>query len=279
MSRSFDEWSADRPRPRFLICDIETMATLAYVYEQWKANVVATEKDWFMVSFAFKWYGEPDPIQFVSLPDKKSWRRDPEDDKHIVKRLMGLFEEADAVCAYNAQGFDVPKLQGRMFYHGFTPTSSFQVVDPLLIIRKHFKLLSNSLKEVARYLGLDTQKLDSVGFDTWRACMKGDPDAWLRLREYNERDVEVLEEIYERVQPWANRVRPNMNFSFAHFADEQSMVCPSCGAEALQLGPKPYRTGVSEFPEYWCNPRKGGCGARPRGRFRLSQYGGGVKAR
>ncbi len=279
MTRSFAEWSADRPRPRFLICDIETMATQAYVYEQWKTNVVATEQDWFVVSFAYKFYREDEPIQFVSLPDKKSWRRNPEDDKHVVKKLMDLFEQADAVCAYNAQGFDVPKLQGRMFYHQYTPTSTFQVVDPLLVIRKHFKLYSNSLKEVARYLKLDTQKLDSVGFDTWRACMKGEAAAWERLREYNERDVAVLEEIYERVQPWVNRVRPNMNFSFAHFAAEQSMVCPSCGAEALQLGPKPYRTGVSEFPEYWCNPRKGGCGARPRGRYRLSQYGGGVKAR
>ncbi len=265
-------------KPKFLICDIETMATLAYVYDQWKTNVVATERDWFMVSFSYRWWGDDGPIKFVSLPDKKSWRRNPEDDKHIVKALMDLFEEADAVCAYNAQGFDVPKLQGRMFYHQFTPTSSFQVVDPLLVIRKHFKLYSNSLKEVARYLGLDTQKLGSVGFDTWKACVAGDEKAWARMREYNDRDIEVLEEIYRRVQPWVNRRKPNMNFNFAHFASEQSMVCPSCGVEALQLSGKPYRTGVSEFPEYHCNPRKGGCGARPRGRFRLSQYGGGVKA-
>jgi hypothetical protein len=109
--------------------------------------------------------------------------------------------------------------------------------------------------------------------------MKGDPDAWLRLREYNERDVEVLEEIYERVQPWVNRVRPNGQFNWAHFAEEGANMCPSCGGrDTLVRGPKPYRTAVSEFPELWCKPPKG-CGARPRMRFRHRQYDGGVKAR
>ena len=259
--------------PKFLIVDIETAPTMAFVWEQYKTNVIATERDWYMMSFAYKWF--PDgPVEFVSLPDRKAWKPDSDDDGHIVKRLAKLFDEADVVMAYNGDGFDIPKTQARMLYHGIKPTSTFQSIDPLKIMKKHFKLYSNSLKEVARYLDLDTQKLGSVGFDTWRKCMAGDAKAWGRMEEYNRRDVEVLEEIYMELQPWVGRVRPNAGFSFAHFVEEGANVCPACGADGLKRSGV-YRTAVSEFPEFKCK----GCGNRPRGRYRLKQYGGGVKTK
>ncbi len=276
MSRSFDEWSADRPRPRFLLFDIETAPSLAWMWQQWQGNVIATEQDWYMLCFAYRWYGEPDPIRFVSLPDKKTWKPDSADDKHVVRKLHRLFDEADVVCAHNGDKFDIRKVQARFLVHGLGPTSTFQSIDTLKLYRKHFALYSNSLKEIARYLGLDEQKMETTGFQLWRDCMAGDPEAWKTMQEYNMRDVEVLEAAYEAVQPWVNRVRPNPNFNFAHFAEEGANVCPACGAEGTLQRKGWKRTGVSEFPEMWCNPRKGGCGARPRQRYRKRQSRGGV---
>ncbi len=265
-------------RPKFLIFDIETAPSLVFTWDQWKTNVVATEKDWYMLAFAYKWLDE-DEKHFVSLPDKKTWKPDSEDDKHVVRALWKLFEEADVVCAHNGDQFDIKKLQTRMAYHGFGPTSSFQSIDTLKLYRKHFNLYSYSLAEIARYFKFKNQKMGTIGFKVWRACMAGDPAAWAKMDEYNLKDVDVQEEAYYFIQPWVNRTRPNAHFNFAHFAEENANVCPSCGARDTLQRSGVKRTGVSEFPELWCNPKKGGCGARPQMRYRLKQYRGGVKAR
>ncbi len=263
-------------KPRFLIFDIETAPSLAWMWQQWKGDIVATEQDWHMLCFAYKWFGE-DEVHFKSLPDRKSWRPDSPDDKYLARELWKLFDEADVVLAHNGDKFDIPKVQARFLYHRLGPTSTFQSIDTVKLYRKHFSLYSNSLNEIARYLGLE-QKVAHVGFKLWRACMAGDPEAWEQMRVYNTRDVEVLEAAYLEVQPWVNRTKPNPNFNFAHFAEEGANVCPACGArDTLRLaGWK--RTGVSEFPELWCYPKKGGCGARPRKRYRRPQHGGGVKS-
>jgi len=263
---------------RVLLIDIETAPTLAWMWSQWKANIVATERDWFIMSYAYKWLGE-DAVEFVSLPDWKKWRPDSDDDLALTKKLWRLLDAANVVIAHNGDKFDIKRIQSRFLKHGLGPTSTFQSIDTLKVYRKHFGLYSNSLKDIARYLHLDEGKLSGGGFGLWRDCMRGDEQAWQRMREYNVRDVEVLEAVYLRVQPWVNRTRPNSQVNLAHFAAEGANVCPSCGATDTLVRAGVYRTGVSEFPELWCKPKLGGCGARPRLRYRNRQYGGGVKAR
>jgi hypothetical protein len=276
MPKPFDEW-AEGSKPKVLVVDIETAPTLAWMWQQWQGNIVATEQDWYILCFAFKWLGGDD-IGFVSLPDRKGWKSDSSDDRYVTKELWKLFDKADVIIAHNGDKFDIRKVQARFLFHRLGPTSTFQSIDTLKVYRKHFALMSNSLKEIARYLGLEDGKLEHEGFSLWRSCMAGDKEAWGRMEAYNVRDVEVLEAAYLEVQPWVIRPRPNSQVNFAHWRKEGGNICPACGREGTLRRKGWKRTGVSEFPELWCKPKLGGCGARPRMRYRKAQYDGGVKA-
>jgi hypothetical protein len=43
---------------RILLFDIETMANLGWVWGKWEQDVIAFKERWYMLSFAYKWFGE-----------------------------------------------------------------------------------------------------------------------------------------------------------------------------------------------------------------------------
>ena len=44
--------------PKILLFDIETAPALAWVWAQFDTSVIATEQDWYMLCFAYKWLDE-----------------------------------------------------------------------------------------------------------------------------------------------------------------------------------------------------------------------------
>ncbi|WP_175726996.1 ribonuclease H-like domain-containing protein [Burkholderia ambifaria] len=101
--------------------------------------------------------------------------------------------------------FDAKKINARFILLGMPPPSPFRVVDTMLEARKHFGFTSNKLEWLTDKLCKTHKKKKHAkfpGFELWRECLKGNPEAWDEMRSYNTDDVLSLEELYLVMRPW-----------------------------------------------------------------------------
>jgi hypothetical protein len=72
-------------KTKILLFDEETAPSLGHFFDLWKeGNIVWTVKDWYMLSFAYKWLGES-KVHSFGLPDFKGYKPGSEDDKALVQ--------------------------------------------------------------------------------------------------------------------------------------------------------------------------------------------------
>lgn len=210
----------DPPAPalKILALDIETRPNLAYVWDLWDQNVnlSALVEHQSVICWVAKWIGNPE-AEFRSV------HHDGQD--KMIRRAWALLDEADVVMHYNGKRFDVPHLNREFLRLDLAPPSPYKQIDLLQTARKEFKFASNKLAHVAPQLGLEG-KVSHEGFALWIKCMAGDDEAWERMREYNLRDVLLLEELYDKLRPW---IRQHPSVGAHHGLD----VCPGCGSSKL----------------------------------------------
>lgn len=187
-------------KTKVLLFDIETMANLGYVWQKYEQNVIAYEKEWYMLSVAWKWLGEK-TTHVISLPDFKGYSKDKTNDKELVKALWKLFDEADIIIAHNGNSFDIKKSNAKFIEHGLPVPSPYKQIDTKLIARRYFNFNSNKLDDLGNILGLG-RKIDTGGFDLWLGCASGNKKAWKKMCEYNKQDVILLEKIYLKMRGW-----------------------------------------------------------------------------
>lgn len=230
---------------RLLLLDIECSPNVAYVWSLFNNKYISPDmlaKPGKTISWAAKWYGD-DEIMFASTYHNRPYR--------MFNKIHSLLDKADAVVHYNGAAFDVPTLNKEFLERGMKPPAPYKEIDLLRTVRKRFKLPSNKLSYVAKHLGLEG-KLEHKGFSLWEGCMKGDPESWETMREYNIRDVKLLEEVYDRLKPW---IPNHANFS-AHTGEH---CCPNCGSTDL-VRRGMYLTGNRMYQRYQCKD----CGAWSR---------------
>lgn len=199
--------------------------------------MIAVEEDWYLLCFAYKWDGD----------NKVEWFRKQANrgkDKELVKFAHELLEQADVVVAHNGDKFDIKRLNARFLKHGLGPVSPFVSIDTLKEARKHFKLDSNRLNEIGRYLGIG-EKAPNMGFHTWRGCMNNDAEAWKIMKEYNMRDIELLEAVYTKLGPYMQAPRFNMQQWTGY------NTCTWCGSDKIQRRGK-WRTKANVYKSYQC---------------------------
>jgi len=244
-----------------------------WVWNQWKTNVIATEQDWYMLCFSYKWLGQ-DSAGFVSIFQDPAFTADTDNDRHVVERLHTLFNQADATVAHNGDKFDRRKANARFLYHGLAPPSPYQTVDTKKESARYCANYSNSLNELGRLLGIG-QKQEHEGFSLWRRCMAGDPAAWADMERYNRQDLELLEGLYLRLLPWLGSPGMGPAVNQALWRPELDR-CPKCGFDGggrnwgVRRGK--YRTRFSVFIAIQCKS----CGGYSRSRFREKGHPGAV---
>lgn len=244
--------------PKILTIDIETAPILGNVWRLFKQNVSLNmiERDWYMLSFCAKWKHEDEVI----YEDKRdSW--DNEDDSAMLESIWHLFDEADIVQGQNSKGFDVKKINARFLQHGMKPPSSYRQVDTLLMAKANFAFTSNKLAYMTEKFCKKYQKLDHgkfAGFELWKECLAGNPEAWAEMQEYNIVDVLSTEELVEVLRPWDKRY-PNLNLYF----DEGESRC-SCGADDWKHSGHHY-SNTGKFDKFQCQS----CGAEVRNKVNL----------
>ena len=223
---------------KILLYDLETSPSLGYVWGKYEQDVIEFEQDWYILSFAYRWLDGTTKV--VALPDFASYKRNPENDKELVKKLWELFNEADITVAHNNLGFDSKKANARFIQHGLTPPKPYKAVDTLAVARKHFKFTSNKLDDLGKDLGVG-RKLETGGYALWRECLRGNLKAWRKMKQYNKQDVELLLKVYEKLLPWMSGLITTNTYG----------ACPKCGVEKLQARGFSFSVG-RKYRRYQC---------------------------
>jgi len=213
-------------KPRTLIYDIETSPLISYTWGIWEQNVIEVKEEWHMLCFSYKWLGEK-TTHSVSLPDFSLYKKDPKNDREVVKKLWELLDEADAVVGHNSDAFDNKKTYTRFAFHKLPPPSPFKKIDTKKIAKRYFKFDSNKLDNLGKFLGLG-EKVNTGGFDLWLGCMAGDMKSWNKMTKYCNQDVALDEKLYLRLRPYMDN-HPNLNV-----LNGDNTSCPNCGSHAIQ---------------------------------------------
>lgn len=244
---SKDTLIESRP-PKILTLDIETAPVKAYVYGMWDQNISTKQivSDWFMISWAAKWL-DGKRIMY----DDSSKQKDVSNDKKICISIHKLISEADILIGHNIDKFDIKKLNTRFLAHGLDPIGKKQTVDTLKISRKYFKVTSNRLDFLAKFLGIEgkykSQKYN--GFDLWIACCNRNLEAYKENKIYNKQDVTITEQVFEKLKKWDI----SLNFQ----AYYQDTVCV-CGSKSFHKDGIIY-TKAGIFQRYRCRDCRKTC--------------------
>lgn len=238
------------PEARILIYDIETSYLSAETWgPKWNANLLRVTDASHLLSVGYKWLGEEETT-VLSLPDyKRSYRRNRKDDRMLVQDLHKLFDQSDIRIAHNGDNFDEKVAKARMAYHNLgIPSQSF-TIDTKKAVKRHFRLPSNSLNDVAAYFDLGA-KLQHTGLHLWQAVAEGDPEAWALMVEYNRQDVELLERLYLKLRDggWIDN-HPNLATISGNLHN-----CPKCGGDNNQMQKRgTVHTRTMSYQQWFCH--------------------------
>lgn len=204
-------------------------------------------RDWHLLGAAWKFIQDESPQAISVRPD------DPLNDYGVVTTLHKVLSEADILCGHNSDAFDLKKFNTRALFHGLPPIPPKQTIDTLKAARKHFKITSNSLAYLARFLGLEAKDESP----DWDLCLAGDAEALRYMRAYNKQDVVVTEQVYMKLRPFMT-THPNAAL-YTHGTHHDT--CPKCGSDDLMKQGHKF-TAAGKYQQYQCR----NCGTWSRGK-------------
>lgn len=194
--------------PRILLFDIETTHL--------KADFGT------LLCFGFKWFGES-KVEVPSIADFSAWKKDPTNDKGLVKAAAEVLSSADMWVTYYGKGFDVKYLNSKLLEHDLPVLPNIPHVDLFYTVRGNLALSRKSLANVSYFLKLDATKTPVEG-RIWKRAMVGHEDSLRYIIRHCRSDVLVLEEAYLKLRPLV-RTHPRVR-GFG--------PCRFCGSEELQ---------------------------------------------
>lgn len=205
---------------KVLAFDLENSPNLGYFWALWDQNIGINqlEATTEVICFGARWLDEEEVIIRSVYHDGK---------KNMLSDLRDLVHEADAVMGWNSKGFDSKHVNREFVENGILPPSPWKDLDLMLAVKRVFKFPSNKLDYVAQKLGVGA-KVQHSGFQLWRDCMRNDPAAWAEMIMYQAQDVNLLIDLYEKLQPWL-KTHPAWGLY-----NGKEYACANCGGVDLQ---------------------------------------------
>lgn len=193
-------------------------------------------------------------VTTLSIADFPTYKKNPTDDKLLVKAIRDRLAQSGAWITWYGQRFDQPFLNSRLTYHRLTPLPPVPHIDGWRIAREKLKLHSNRLASVSSFLEIEEKT--PLNGPIWIKASAGDPAALKYVVKHCKQDVLVLEQAFEQIRQLATS-GPNL----ALIQGKASTGCPRCGHAVLQR--RGYRiTAVCKYQRYQCS----GCGAWTHGK-------------
>lgn len=118
------------------------------------------------------------------------------DDRALCIDIRDFLEEHHLLVAWHGKGFDSPLLNSRLALHDERCLQRRLFIDPMYAFRgwRGLKPKSSSLKNVAKFFGLDEQKRE-VEPEEWLRARLGQEQACDIAQNRCESDVRIMKEI------------------------------------------------------------------------------------
>lgn len=232
-------------KPRVLLYDIETSLQLAAIFQlahnDWiQPENLITERH--LISVCWRWLGEKRIYSVSLLDDPSRFLKDPHDDYHVAKVFHKVMQEADVLVGHNSQSFDTRYLKTRMLVHGLPVLPPIAQLDTYMVAKKHFMLNSNKLDYIAKLLKVG-KKMDTPK-GLWLDVLRGSRSAIKTMVAYNRVDVEVLEAVFKKLQPYMDNHTNRELFG--------GSGCPRCGSTKIQSRGV-HRAITKVYQRFCCN--------------------------
>ena len=189
--------------PTGAVIDLECSPATSYTYGQMhEATILSFEKAPYLFCFAYADIKGGKP-KVVSLPDFKLYKTEPTNDREVVKKLHEVMSSVDFIISHNIS-FDVRLAHARFIEHKLPPIKGVKNICTLKLARKVAQFPSNSLKELALFMGL-THKMETSKYLWQKIHINRDKKAWAEMVKYNGLDVVVCREIYHKLSAWSEK--------------------------------------------------------------------------
>lgn len=203
--------------------------------------------DWFMISVAWKELGKK-KIESVSvLDDPERFKKNHKDDYYVVKTVRDMLDDVDILIAHNNDRFDLKAYNARLIFHQLPPLPKILSIDTLKEAKKVAKFTSNRLDFLGKLFTGEGKMHTPPG--TWLKAMNGNEEAIKLMVKYNKVDIEVLEDVYNRLLPYM-KSHPNV-------AAPETCNCPKCGSSNVTKDGIRLRATGARYQTYKCKD----CGA------------------
>lgn len=194
------------------------------------------------ICFAYKWLGDNE-VRFHAEWDKGG-------QKALAKKAHAVMDEATHIVGWNSKRFDIPHLRTLLITNELLPPSPHKDIDLMIQAKQHFSFLSNRMSEVAKVLDRKG-KMETGGNDLWKTLRYGRTEklnaARQLMAEYNVRDVELTEELYNLMLPWCSGI------NLAPYREGTGLgpFCPACDSENIQYRGKSV-TSTRTYRRFQC---------------------------
>lgn len=202
---------------------------------------------------SWKWSNEK-KVNTIKITDYKNFKRDPSDDKSLLKDVVKELSKADVWCGWYSSRFDIPFLNSRLLYHRLSPLPPIPHVDCWRIARYKMKLSRNSLMNVSTFLEIDEKT--PLTKRIWMRARTGHIPSINYICRHCVQDVLVLEQAYNIMKPLMTN-HPNLNL-----IDPKDDTCPICNV-SNKLQKRGFQINRSnKYQRYQCTA----CGGWSRSR-------------
>lgn len=202
-----------KKEPKILIWDLEFKGT-----ENYKKELKIHPG--YIICFCCKELGKAEMTTFSALTHPGVT---PLDDKALVKAIGDHLRDADLHIFQYGTKVDFKFIQTKLLSYGFDllpdPPA---VVDTWSVARSKLALVSNSLRELARFFKLKEQKLD-ITHEQWYLAFTGHKPTLKLIEKRCASDVRLTEQIYLKLRPLVSS-HPHMGLIQGSLTG-----CPNCG--------------------------------------------------
>lgn len=162
-----------------------------------------------------------------------TWDKD-QCDKAMLEKFVIELQKAHEIIGQNSDKFDEKWIRTRCIFHDIPAMPKYKSMDTLKMARKGFNFNSNKLDYIGSYLGVGAKI--KTEFDLWkRICLQREPKALKAMVEYCKNDVVLLEQVYKKLQRYAEPVTHK-----AVALGGEKWDCPHCASENVKISTTKY---------------------------------------
>lgn len=178
------------------------------------------------------------------------------DDRPLVKAIGGHLRQADVHIFQYGLKTDFKFIQTKLVHYGFEPLPSLpMIIDTHRIAKQKLSLVSNSLRELARFFKLKEQKME-ITAEQWFLAFAGDKPTLRLIERRCASDVRVTEQVYLKLRALDTN-HPNLSL----LERNDLTGCPNCGTSVPMLSNGIRATSKKVYRRFSCRV----CGAWSKG--------------